>query len=272
MNGSIYMTNSDKTKKNLNIFGKTVAKSLAEGVMKGSWHLGKRIYAIGKEGSNFVNAVHQDDSVKRRKAIDNLVDEIFTKPMNSAIDIAEKITEVAFDTEDCIFEDDPNKKDKKVQKTIVKGGVLTGAIAAGFAIGDAAGDIIIDNTTEVHSFSDIPELVHMQPFLPNVDVNTVSGIEDYFVHNNADINALSALGMKSELINNHIDSDFIERSESVKIKFLHSIGRTEIPDGYEIHHIVPLSQGGLDDPRNMVLISEKDHDYITNQHRKFYNW
>jgi hypothetical protein len=78
--------------------------------------------------------------------------------------------------------------------------------------------------------------------------------------------------MKSELINNHIDSDLIDRSETIKAEFLHSIGYSELPKGFEVHHIVPLSQGGLDIPENMVLISEEDHDFITNQHRAFYGW
>ena len=41
-------------------------------------------------------------------------------------------------------------------------------------------------------------------------------------------------------------------------------------NGYEVYHIVPLSEGGADNPYNMILLSEKDHAYITQMHRGVY--
>ena len=44
------------------------------------------------------------------------------------------------------------------------------------------------------------------------------------------------------------------------------------PEGYEVHHIVPLSEGGADTPENMILVKEDLHDEITAAHSKFYDW
>ena len=46
----------------------------------------------------------------------------------------------------------------------------------------------------------------------------------------------------------------------------------DIPAGYELHHIVPLSEGGADDVHNLLLVSEFDHQQITDAQRAFYGW
>lgn len=51
----------------------------------------------------------------------------------------------------------------------------------------------------------------------------------------------------------------VKRSEANKKKFLKSLGYKEIPYGYEIDHIKPLSEGGADDPSNMQLITIEQH-------------
>ena len=70
----------------------------------------------------------------------------------------------------------------------------------------------------------------------------------------------------------HIDSSHIERSEAVKAEFLAMHGYDSVPQGYEVHHIVPLSEGGADDVHNMILLSEHDHDIVTHAHKEFYGW
>lgn len=54
--------------------------------------------------------------------------------------------------------------------------------------------------------------------------------------------------------------------------FLQMHGFENIPAGYEIHHIVPLAEGGADTPQNMVLVPEAMHDQITAAHCRFYGW
>ena len=58
----------------------------------------------------------------------------------------------------------------------------------------------------------------------------------------------------------------------MKEEFLHSHGYADIPAGYELHHIVPLSEGGADDVHNLLLVSEFDHQQITDAQRVFYGW
>lgn len=70
----------------------------------------------------------------------------------------------------------------------------------------------------------------------------------------------------------HVSSDDISRSFAARTAFLKSHGFDEIPAGYDVHHIVPISQGGADTPDNMVLISEDDHNRITAEHGRFYGW
>lgn len=63
-----------------------------------------------------------------------------------------------------------------------------------------------------------------------------------------------------------------ERSMAAHDLFLQSHGYDAVPAGYEVHHIVPLSEGGSDALGNMVILSEDDHDRITAQHADYYGW
>lgn len=47
----------------------------------------------------------------------------------------------------------------------------------------------------------------------------------------------------------------VKRSETNKKTFLKSKGYSKTPIGYEIDHIIPLSEGGTDDPSNMQLLT-----------------
>ncbi len=60
----------------------------------------------------------------------------------------------------------------------------------------------------------------------------------------------------------------VERSATVKSRFLRSKGYKKVPPGYEIDHIVPLSKGGRDEPSNMQLIPKSVHKQKTASERK----
>jgi len=59
----------------------------------------------------------------------------------------------------------------------------------------------------------------------------------------------------------------VERSSMEKKKFLKSQGYNKVPTGYEVDHIVPLSDGGKDDPSNMQLLTKSEHKQKTARER-----
>lgn len=59
----------------------------------------------------------------------------------------------------------------------------------------------------------------------------------------------------------------VDRSSTAKTEFLKSKGYKKIPSGYQIDHIKPLSEGGLDVPTNMQLIPIEQHKRKTAQER-----
>ena len=61
----------------------------------------------------------------------------------------------------------------------------------------------------------------------------------------------------------------VKRSASNKREFLESKGYSEPPHGYEIDHIIPLSEGGTDDPSNMQLLTINEHKRKTAKERKY---
>ena len=60
----------------------------------------------------------------------------------------------------------------------------------------------------------------------------------------------------------------VKRSEANKRVFLELKGYSELPQGYEIDHIIPLSEGGADDPSNMQLLTINQHKRKTAKERK----
>ena len=84
---------------------------------------------------------------------------------------------------------------------------------------------------------------------------------------------LSDLAKAGELEDtDHIESEDITRSLASRDAFLEENGYDGVPDAYEVHHIVPLSEGGADTPDNMILLTEDDHAEITAEHGRFYGW
>ncbi|WP_242084217.1 HNH endonuclease signature motif containing protein [Aestuariivivens sediminis] len=59
----------------------------------------------------------------------------------------------------------------------------------------------------------------------------------------------------------------VKRSTANKNAFLKSRGYESVPYGYEIDHIIPLSQGGTDDPSNMQLLTVSQHRVKTARER-----
>jgi len=61
----------------------------------------------------------------------------------------------------------------------------------------------------------------------------------------------------------------VVRSATNKKDFLKSKGYNSTPYGYEIDHIIPLSQGGSDSPSNMQLLTVRQHKAKTARERSY---
>ena len=60
----------------------------------------------------------------------------------------------------------------------------------------------------------------------------------------------------------------VKRSYSNRRDFLRERGLEEVPEGYEIDHIIPLFEGGTDDPGNMQLCTIEEHAKKTREDRR----
>ena len=99
----------------------------------------------------------------------------------------------------------------------------------------------------------------------------LSGVDDgIFAGDEEELNELSEAGMLEDT--EHIPSEEIERSLAMREEFLALNALDEVPEGYQVHHIIPLSEGCEDTPENMVLLTEEEHAAITAAHRDFYDW
>ena len=103
---------------------------------------------------------------------------------------------------------------------------------------------------------------------PQGDACSISGVENGVF--NGDSWDLQELIKAGEVDGTEHISD-VDRSDAARAEFLnlHGISDTE---GWEVHHVVPISEGGADDPSNMVLIDPEEHDEITKAHAEFYEW
>lgn len=130
------------------------------------------------------------------------------------------------------------------------------------------GDSVSD-TADTLAVSYIPN-VHggIMPAFSNVD--SLPGVENGMLTDSSQLQQIIDMGEIAGA--QHIDSDDIVRSEEMKKAFLHKYGYTEVPVGYEVHHIVPLSEGGADDPQNMILLSDMDHKAVTEAQHLYYGW
>lgn len=106
--------------------------------------------------------------------------------------------------------------------------------------------------------------------LPLIAVDDIPGVENGVLVDASPEN-LTNLAQQGEFTGTIHYTDVV-RNPDIREEFLTSHGFTDTPAGWEVHHIVPLSEGGADSPDNMVLLREQDHDWITAQHRQFYGW
>lgn len=119
-------------------------------------------------------------------------------------------------------------------------------------------------------YEELPDASGAGDLLPTTDIEDMPGVEDGMLLDNSP-NNLADLAEAGEFHGTHHLSE-VMRSQEARLDFLAQHDLEHIPAGWEIHHVVPLSEGGADTPENMVLLRAEDHDWITTQHRMFYGW
>lgn len=120
-------------------------------------------------------------------------------------------------------------------------------------------------------FSDLPAADIDVEIPEEYACNELDGVENgVFVGDEDDLAELAEAGEIDDT--DHLGSEDIVRNIAARNEYLSSIGFDDLPEGWEVHHIIPLSEGGIDDPSNMVLLEKEDHAAVTAQHRNFYGW
>ena len=162
---------------------------------------------------------------------------------------------------------------------------IIGGITLLTAEGVDAVDTTIDNMDNVNSDSlnaeladdgecsediNIPDAYGADDLFPITTVDVMPGVEDGLLIDDSPAN-LAQMAKAGEFNDTQHLSE-VMRSYSARMEFLAQHDLERIPSGWELHHIVPLCEGGADAPDNMVLLRAEAHDWITKQHRLFYGW
>ncbi len=203
------------------------------------------------------------DAVKAGSAVANKDTEALGKIVENRLNCAckgvigtfESATYVANKAIDCV---DKGKTflDKETEEHLAR---LTSAVALG-----AASFLIIDSDDAPSDYENIDE----SGLVSNVQL---TGIENgVFIGDFSDFETLTKAGEIEG--SEHIESNDYVRSLEARDLFLKEHGFSSIPQGYEVHHIIPLSEGGADVSENMVLIKDELHSLITKAHAEYYGW
>lgn len=146
--------------------------------------------------------------------------------------------------------------------------------------GTAAAIYICSDIYDALGLSDVraemDEIGHNGIHLAGLDsVDQLEGVENGMLVDNSpeNLDQIIALGeLDADMPHPHIPSELEHRDMEMRSVFLDKYGYDRTPEGYEVHHIIPLSEGGADTPDNMVLLSEEDHRQVTAAHRDYYGW
>lgn len=106
-------------------------------------------------------------------------------------------------------------------------------------------------------------------------VDQLDGVENGMLVDNSpeNLEQIVELGeLNADMPRFHIPAELEHRNMGMRSVFLEMHGYDQTPKGYEVHHIIPISEGGADTPDNMVLLSEEDHQRVTAAHREYYGW
>ena len=151
--------------------------------------------------------------------------------------------------------------------TIVHVSIAGGRKSMGFFAGYAMSLFARPRDSVSHVLVNDPFEANRDFFYPPPEGSVENGM---FVGDESDLEALIDAGKDPTA--EHVEAEDSVRDPGVKAAFLAQHGYDELPEGYEVHHIQPISEGGADSVDNMILVSEAEHDEITAAHREYYGW
>lgn len=209
--------------------------------------------------ANTTNALLKGDTDKACKIVGRRIE-------NTVIGVCRSVESAAVVLDRAIVYASSDKKGEFLDKDTENHLVRIASIAA---VGTVAGSLIGDGDIDSADLHD-PVDGHDYGDGLITDAN-LSGIDNgVFVGDSSDLNNLIQAGQIDGT--EHQDTGEYERDPAARDAFLSAHGYSSVPEGYEVHHIVPLCEGGADSPDNMVLIKEDEHEQITAAHARFYNW
>lgn len=145
-------------------------------------------------------------------------------------------------------------KAKLVDRGLQLGGIFATIVIAGEAIHS----LDLDSGFEENMW---------MPLHPEIDIDSLDYIDNgVFDGTEADLDQLISMGELDDT--EHVQ---VLRDPHMVSAFYLEHNLVPIP-GYEVHHIIPLCEGGADTTDNMVLIASDLHDRITAAHSSFYGW
>lgn len=163
---------------------------------------------------------------------------------------------------------DEHSKERIIRLGAVAGSVmLTGHLVQGFVFDDDGGMEAGDGTAcnaGAYGYG------YVHGFVPAVDVDELPGVENGMLVDGSSLDDIIGMGEVPE--SHHLDSSQYVRDLSARSAFLQQHGLESVPPGYEVHHIIPLCQGGADTPDNMILLSAEEHARVTAAHSAYYGW
>lgn len=105
----------------------------------------------------------------------------------------------------------------------------------------------------------------------DADCCRLPGVENGVLSDNSPENVQILIDAGTLEGGDHVPSSEVSRNVAVKADFLDAHG-IEDTEGWEVHHIVPLSEGGEDSITNMVLVDKETHGTITQAQAEHYGW
>lgn len=108
--------------------------------------------------------------------------------------------------------------------------------------------------------------------LPDFNIDNLKGVENGCLLDSDLLPKIIEEGKRKGAGNYRKASLRDERKEETTKAFLEKYGYDMLPAGFELHHIVPISQGGADSVKNLIMLSIDDHQIVTTAHKEYFKW